>query len=95
MIYRDTDIWCNQGISLTIEQFSNFVTVLPEIEAALKEKGVEVTRPVYDGAGREENAEVEEEGGEQDAEDEQEEDAGKEEKGGGKKNFEETSEEGE
>jgi hypothetical protein len=67
------------------------ITVLPEIETALKEKGVEVPRPVYEGLGEGaegEEAQVEEKEGAEAVGEEDEE-------VGGKKNFEETSEEGE
>lgn len=70
---------------MTVEQFSSLITVLPEIETALKEKGVEVPRPVYEGIG----GAAEGDGGVG----EELEDGGEGEEG--KKNFEETSEEGE
>ena len=38
-----------QGISLTIEQYNTLLSVLPEVESALVEKGVEVSRPTFDG----------------------------------------------
>ncbi|KAL4880509.1 transcriptional Coactivator p15-domain-containing protein [Aspergillus karnatakaensis] len=40
-----------KGISLPIEQFSTLMTILPDIEGALKEKGVTVPRPDYTEAG--------------------------------------------
>ncbi|KAI5194888.1 PC4-domain-containing protein [Aureobasidium subglaciale] len=36
-----------KGISMTIEQFSALLEVLPEVEEALKEKGQELPRPNY------------------------------------------------
>ncbi|KAL3456321.1 transcriptional Coactivator p15-domain-containing protein [Aspergillus heterothallicus] len=36
-----------KGISLPVEQFSALLTLLPDIEAALKEKGVPIPRPNY------------------------------------------------
>jgi hypothetical protein len=36
-----------QGISLPIDQFSSLVTLLPEIEIALQEKGLSIPRPNY------------------------------------------------
>ncbi|GAB7352251.1 hypothetical protein MBLNU459_g2720t1 [Dothideomycetes sp. NU459] len=36
-----------KGISLSIEQFSTFVELLPQIEEVLKSKGEEVPRPKY------------------------------------------------
>jgi hypothetical protein len=41
----DTDI--GQGISLNIEQFTTFMEQLPEIEKALKAKGISIPRPKY------------------------------------------------
>ncbi|KAL4781917.1 transcriptional Coactivator p15-domain-containing protein [Aspergillus varians] len=38
-----------KGISLPIDQFSGLLTLLPDIEAALQEKGVSVPRPNYVG----------------------------------------------
>ncbi|KAL4819047.1 transcriptional Coactivator p15-domain-containing protein [Aspergillus spinulosporus] len=36
-----------KGISLPIDQFSSLVTLLPEIEIALQEKGLSIPRPNY------------------------------------------------
>ncbi|KAL4869960.1 hypothetical protein BDV12DRAFT_166727 [Aspergillus spectabilis] len=36
-----------KGISLPIDQFSTLLTLLPDIEAALQEKGVTIPRPNY------------------------------------------------
>lgn len=83
-----------KGIALSIAQYQTFVTLLPEIEAALLAKGETVPRPEYgaaapaaaarakDGEGDEVEAEVEGEGKE-----------GKGEKRNGKRNFEATSDE--
>ncbi|KAL4949147.1 PC4-domain-containing protein [Aspergillus filifer] len=40
-----------KGISLPIDQFSALLTLLPEIESALQEKGVPVPRPSYVDVG--------------------------------------------
>lgn len=68
---------------MTIEQFSNLVSVLPYVESTLKSKGISIPRPNYEewaaGVGDEE----------EEAMDEDEEDVKKK----AKKNFEETSEE--
>lgn len=68
-----------QGISLPIEQFNALIKVIPDIEAALAEKGQSIQRPDYSGAGA--SAALDEEEEEEDEEVEKE----------GKKNFEETS----
>jgi hypothetical protein len=39
-----------QGISLNIDQFTAFIEQLPEIEKALKAKGITIPRPEYGGA---------------------------------------------
>jgi len=36
---------------MTLEQYSAFVEVMPQIELALTEKGEHVSRPVYAGGG--------------------------------------------
>ncbi|GAB7341232.1 hypothetical protein MBLNU457_7511t2 [Dothideomycetes sp. NU457] len=36
-----------KGISLTPEQFSALIEVLPQLETALQDKGISVTRPKY------------------------------------------------
>ncbi|KAI9810400.1 MAG: hypothetical protein M1827_006286 [Pycnora praestabilis] len=41
-----------KGISLPIEQFSTLVTILPELEAHLKDKGLDVARPAYEKSDR-------------------------------------------
>jgi hypothetical protein len=48
-----------KGISLTMEQFTALLGVLPDIERALKSKGVEVPRPQYDKSGAAGGDEVE------------------------------------
>ena len=57
-----------QGISLTLEQYNNVMSVLPQIEAALAKKGAVASRPDFSGAGTSGDAEEEEdesdEGGE-------------------------------
>ena len=71
---------------MTIEQFSNLISVLPHVESMLKSKGISIPRPDYG-----ESAVVGEE------EEEEEEEAMDEDKEGVKKNvkknFEETSDE--
>ncbi|KPI36352.1 putative RNA polymerase II transcriptional coactivator [Cyphellophora attinorum] len=39
-----------KGISMTIEQYSTLLQILPQIEKTLAEKGVSVPRPDFDGA---------------------------------------------
>jgi len=41
------------GINLTIEQISAFLLALPELTAALAEKGLTIPRPNYDEGGEE------------------------------------------
>ena len=36
-----------QGISLSIEQYTALIEILPDIERVLKSKGIEVPRPQY------------------------------------------------
>ncbi|KAL2824685.1 transcriptional Coactivator p15-domain-containing protein [Aspergillus cavernicola] len=40
-----------KGISMPIDQFSTLLNLLPDIETALKEKGVTIPRPNYDDLG--------------------------------------------
>jgi hypothetical protein len=40
-----------QGISLPVDQFAALVSVLPDIEQALKESGESLPRPVYSTEG--------------------------------------------
>ncbi|MCJ1477891.1 hypothetical protein MMC13_006564 [Lambiella insularis] len=72
-----------KGISLPVSQFSCLVSLLPHIEAVLKQKGETLPRPEYD--------KVEDDKDEQDAVEDDEDDG--EEENVGKKNFEATSEE--
>ncbi|KAL4806962.1 transcriptional Coactivator p15-domain-containing protein [Aspergillus unguis] len=44
-----------KGISLPIDQFSSLLNLLPEIEAALQEKGVSIPRPDYGDQGANSN----------------------------------------
>lgn len=53
-----------QGISLSIEQYKTFISLLPDIERVLEAKGVPVPRPQYDKPKIEGDAD---EGGEVDA----------------------------
>lgn len=41
------------GISLTTDQLSIFILALPELTAALAEKGLTIPRPNYNGSGGE------------------------------------------
>lgn len=36
-----------QGISLPVKQFSTFISLLPQIETTLHERGEVVSRPIY------------------------------------------------
>jgi hypothetical protein len=53
------NIWLNeQGIAMSIDQFNALVRLLPDITAALEQKGETIPRPSYgggdgDGAGAE------------------------------------------
>ncbi|KAF2088562.1 PC4-domain-containing protein [Saccharata proteae CBS 121410] len=40
-----------KGISLSLEQYSTLLSVLPDVEAVLSEKGEQVPRPNYEGSG--------------------------------------------
>lgn len=55
-----------QGINLPVDQFAAVLDVLPQIESALKSKGVIIPRPKYaaavDGAAEAEDDEAEDEG---------------------------------
>ncbi|KAI4265083.1 MAG: hypothetical protein L6R35_007210 [Caloplaca aegaea] len=95
-----------KGISLPVAQFQTLVTLLPEIEVALKAKGEIVTRPDYGRGGDGDDgaeAEAEADGEEEEEEEEEKEEVkeknnkkGKAKAGGknsGKENFEATSEE--
>ncbi|KAL8788176.1 MAG: hypothetical protein Q9213_001815 [Squamulea squamosa] len=79
-----------KGISLPLAQYSTLLTLLPEIEAALNEKGESVPRPDYSSARSSDNAKQDNDEGE--GEEDQEEADGNGEK---KMNFEATSEEDE
>ncbi|KAK4890315.1 hypothetical protein LTR27_010958 [Elasticomyces elasticus] len=39
-----------KGISLSIDQYTTFLAILPQLEDLLKSKGIDVPRPKYDGA---------------------------------------------
>lgn len=41
-----------QGISLSIDQYKTFISLLPEIERVLESKGVQVPRPQYDAPSK-------------------------------------------
>lgn len=62
--------WMLQGISLTMEQFTGLVGILPQLEGVLKSKGVEVPRPQYDTAATQARAEDLDESEEDDEEEE-------------------------
>ncbi|KAH0563459.1 hypothetical protein GP486_001977 [Trichoglossum hirsutum] len=40
-----------KGISMPIDQYSKFMAIVPEVETALKAKGEEVVRPIFDSGG--------------------------------------------
>ena len=66
----------SKGISLSVEQYTAFIDILPDIERVLKKKGVTVPRPQYDKSAspkNEEDQEEEAEAGEDDDEDDEEE----------------------
>ncbi|PLB47013.1 PC4-domain-containing protein [Aspergillus steynii IBT 23096] len=44
-----------KGISLPLDQFASLVTMLPEIEAVLKEQGQSIPRPGYTGSDSRQN----------------------------------------
>ncbi|KAA6413355.1 MAG: RNA polymerase II transcriptional [Lasallia pustulata] len=82
-----------KGIALPVDQFSAIIKLLPHIESVLKDKGIEVARPVYDAAGGDGD-----EKGEEEKEEIDEGETGKAQEKAGKgtkrkKNFEATSEE--
>lgn len=56
-----------QGISLTIDQYKNFIQAIPQINANLKKKGIEVG-PIEEAEAKAEEAEAEEEEEEAEAE---------------------------
>jgi len=42
----------SQGISLSLDQYSNLISILPDIEKLLTKKGEQVPRPKYDGGNK-------------------------------------------
>jgi hypothetical protein len=66
-----------QGISLNIDQFTAFIEQLPEIEKALKAKGITIPRPEYGGARASPKIEEQVEENEEEEEEEEEEEAAK------------------
>jgi hypothetical protein len=66
-----------QGISLNIDQFTAFIEQLPEIEKALKAKGITIPRPEYGGARASPKTEEQVEENEEEEEEEEEEAAKK------------------
>jgi hypothetical protein len=64
-----------QGISLNIDQFTAFIEQLPEIEKALKAKGITIPRPEYGEARA--SSKTEEQAEEENEEEEEEEEAAK------------------
>ena len=42
----------SQGISLSLDQYSNLISILPDIEKLLIKKGEQVPRPKYDGGNK-------------------------------------------
>lgn len=77
-----------QGISLTVEQFTALVAVLPGIEAVLSDRGVSIPRPAYERD--KDKTEVDAVDDDEDDDDADESSNGKQKK---KPNFEETSDE--
>ena len=61
-----------KGISLTTEQFTALLAVLPDIDHVLKSKGIEVPRPQYDKAAATSSDPAEAESEEDEDEDEDE-----------------------
>lgn len=51
----------SQGISLSMDQYKTFISLLPEIERVLESKGIQVPRPQYDAPSKS-NEEDEDEG---------------------------------
>lgn len=64
-----------KGIALNIEQYAAFIALMPEIEAVLKDKGIDVPRPQYDAGSSQKvsDAEDEEDDDDEEKEDEDEE----------------------
>lgn len=68
---------------MTMEQYNELLKVLPQVEAAVKEKGDEVVRPVYEdqsksteeGDSEEDNKELKDESKSEEEEEEQEEES--------------------
>ncbi|KAI9858249.1 MAG: hypothetical protein M1824_004419 [Vezdaea acicularis] len=60
---NDTGEWLpgKKGISLTLEQYSQLVNILPSVEALLAKSGVKVPRPFYDEVQKDEDNEESEE----------------------------------
>ncbi len=55
-----------QGISLSIEQYSALVEIMPHIETLLKSRGEKVPRPNYNRNAPDEEEDDEEEDGDED-----------------------------
>jgi hypothetical protein len=53
-----------QGISMTLDQFSSLIKLLPEIEQAVQQHGESLPRPAYTGAADQNDAEDDEGQGE-------------------------------
>ncbi|KAK5124384.1 hypothetical protein LTR85_001601 [Meristemomyces frigidus] len=62
-----------KGISLSIDQFTAVLDILPDIESVLKSKGITIPRPTYDGKPATEEPAAEEEDEEDGGEEEEEE----------------------
>jgi hypothetical protein len=50
-----------QGISMTLDQFSALIKLLPDIEQAVKKQGESLPRPAYTGAVEQVDAEDDQE----------------------------------
>ncbi|KAH9845821.1 Transcriptional Coactivator p15 (PC4) [Teratosphaeria destructans] len=68
----DTPLITIQGITLSIDQFSAVMDVLPQIESTLKSKGIAIPRPKYDGGAADAGNDEPEEEDEEEAPDEEE-----------------------
>ncbi|KAK4548855.1 hypothetical protein LTR36_008628 [Oleoguttula mirabilis] len=62
-----------KGISLSVDQFTAVLDILPQIEGVLESKGITIPRPKYDGKPTVEEPAADEEDGEEGEEDEAEE----------------------
>ncbi|KIY03216.1 uncharacterized protein Z520_01683 [Fonsecaea multimorphosa CBS 102226] len=68
--YEKDNEWLpgKKGISMSIEQYTALIQIMPQIESVLKSQGEKVPRPNYDGSGSAGDDESNEEGAEGDEE---------------------------